>query len=146
MGTRRAIIRTGPVLGSDSSVLAPLLLQHKLFAGGRIGSGKQWFSWVHLDDVTEAIRFLIAQEEAKGPFNLVAPNPVTNAEFSQTLGQLLGRPSMVPAPAAAFRLAFGEMASTLLEGVRGKPERLLALGYDFRFPTLEAALQDILSS
>jgi uncharacterized protein (TIGR01777 family) len=144
MGTRRAIIRTAPVIGENSAILAPLILQHKLFAGGRIGSGQQWFSWVHLDDVIGAIRFLIEQEEAKGPFNLVAPNPVINAELSQTLGRLLGRPSMVPAPAVAFRLAFGEMASTLLEGVRGKPQRLLDLGYDFRFATLESALKDIL--
>lgn len=142
LGVRRAIIRTGPVIGPNSPVLGPMMLQHNLFAGGRIGSGQQWFSWVHLDDVVGAIRFLIENPTAAGAFNLCAPQPVTNAELSKTLGKVLGRPSWLPAPAAAFRLAFGEMAATLLEGVRAQPKRLLEAGYVFRFPQLEAALRN----
>lgn len=142
MGVRRAIIRTAPVLGPGSPVLGPMVLQHKLMGGGRIGDGKQWFSWVHVDDVAGAIRFLIDSPAGSGPFNLAAPEAVTNADLSKTLGRVLGRPSWLPAPAFAFKLAFGEMSMTLLEGVRAEPQRLLALGYAFRFPTLEPALRN----
>jgi hypothetical protein len=146
LSTRRAVIRIAPVLGPDSTILSPLLLQHKLFAGGRIGSGQQWFSWVHIDDVVRTIRFLIDRSDASGAFNLCTPNPVTNQELSRTLGSVLGRPSWLPAPAFAFRLAFGEMADTLLKGVRGQPERLEDLGFDFKFPALEPALRDIVQA
>lgn len=141
LGVRRAIIRTAPVLGPASPVLGPMVLQHKLFAGGPIGNGRQWFPWVHVDDVAGAIRFLIDNPAGQGPFNLVAPEAVTNRDLSKTLGRVLGRPSWLPSPAFAFKLAFGEMSMTLLEGVRAEPKRLLALGYAFRYPTLEAALQ-----
>jgi uncharacterized protein len=141
LGVRRAIIRTGPVLGPDSPVLAPILLQFKLFGGGTIGNGKQWFPWVHIDDVIGVTRFLIDNPAGAGPFNLVAPNPVTNAEMAKIVGGVLGRPSWLPAPSFAFKLAFGEMAMTLLEGVHAEPKRLRELGYTFRFPTLETALQ-----
>jgi hypothetical protein len=146
MGTRRAVIRTGPILGQNSAVLAPLLLQHKLFVGGRIGSGQQWFSWVHIDDVVRAIRFLMDRPDGAGAFNLCAPNPITNQDLSRTLGRVLGRPSWLPAPAFAFRLAFGEMADTLLKGVRGQPKHLQDLGFDFKFPTLDTALRDIVQA
>jgi hypothetical protein len=142
MGVRRVTVRTAPVLGSDSPILGPILLQHKLMAGGTLGSGKQWFPWVHLLDVVSAIRFLIDTPAAQGPFNLVAPEMVTNADLSKTVGRVLGRPSWLPAPAFAFKLAFGEMSVTLLEGVRAQPKRLLDLGYRFQFPTLEAAVRE----
>lgn len=145
MGVRRAVIRTGPVLGPDSAVLNPLVLQHQLFVGGRIGSGQQWISWVHIADVVGAVRFLLGEPQVAGVFNLCAPNPVTNAVFSKTLGKVLGRPSWLPAPAFAFRLAFGEMATTLLEGARAKPEQLQSAGYHFLFPELEPALREILN-
>ena len=145
MGVRRAIIRTGPVLGSNSPVLSPILLQFKLFAGGTIGNGKQWFPWVHIDDVIGVTRFLIDNPAGTGPFNLVAPNPVTNAEMGKIVGRVLGRPSWLPAPSFAFNLAFGEMAMTLTEGVHAQPKRLLELGYTFRFPTLDAAVRNSVS-
>lgn len=141
MGVRRAILRTGPVLGPDSPVLSPILLQFKLFGGGTIGNGKQWFPWVHIDDVIGVTRFLIDNPAGAGPFNLVAPNPVTNAQMAKIVGRVLGRPSWLPAPSFVFKLAFGEMAMTLLEGVHAEPKRLQELGYTFRFPTLETALQ-----
>jgi hypothetical protein len=142
MGVRRVVVRTAPVLGADSPILGPILLQHKLMAGGTLGSGKQWFPWVHLLDVISAIRFLIDTPAAQGPFNLVAPEMVTNADLSKTVGRVLGRPSWLPAPAFAFKLAFGEMSVTLLEGVRAQPKRLLDLGYRYQFPTLEAAVRE----
>lgn len=142
MGVRRVVVRTAPVLGSGSPILEPILLQHKLMAGGALGSGKQWFPWVHLADVLGAMRFLIDTPAAQGPFNLVAPEMVTNADLSKTVGRVLGRPSWLPAPSFAFKLAFGEMSVTLLEGVRAQPQRLLDMGYRFQFPTLEAAVRE----
>jgi uncharacterized protein (TIGR01777 family) len=144
-GVRRAIVRIGPVIGPESHVLMPLALQHKLFLGGPMGSGKQWFSWVHLVDVIGTIRFLIDDSSASGAYNLCAPKPITNAEFSKTLGNVLGRPSFLPTPAFMLRLAFGEMSTTILNGVRAEPRRLLDAGYSFQFPDAESALRNSLS-
>lgn len=144
LGIRRSIIRMAPVVGPGSPLLAPMILQHKLYAGGKLGSGKQWISWIHIKDVVEAIKLLIATPEASGPFIFCSPNPVTNAEFSQTLGKVLNRPSWFPAPAFAFKFAFGEMSTTLLDGVRGQPQRLLDMNYAFHYPELEAALESSL--
>jgi len=144
-GIRRVIVRTGPVIGPESHVLKPLALQHKLFLGGPMGSGKQWFSWVHIADVIGSIRFLIDESSASGAYNLCAPKPLTNGEFSKTLGNVLGRPSFLPAPAFILRLIFGEMSTTILNGVRGEPRRLLDAGYPFQFPDAESALKDSLS-
>ncbi len=143
MGVRRAIIRTAAVLSAQEGALYRLLLPFRLFVGGRMGSGKQWLPWIHLADQARAIRFLIEREEASGPFNLAAPNPVTNAEFARVLGRVMGRPSIIPLPAFAMKLAFGEVASVLLEGQRALPRRLLDLGFTFRFPDAEAALRDL---
>lgn len=142
LGVRRVVVRTAPVLGAASPIVGPIVLQHKLFVGGTLGNGKQWFPWVHLTDVVNVIRFLIDTPAAQGPFNLVAPEMVTNADLSKAVGRVLGRPSWLPAPAFAFKLAFGEMSVTLLEGVRAQPKRLSDLGYQFQFPTLEAALRE----
>jgi uncharacterized protein (TIGR01777 family) len=144
MGVRRAIIRTAAVLDPDEGALARLLLPFRLFVGGPMGSGKQWFSWIHKTDEVRAIRFLIENEAASGPFNLCAPNPVTNAQFARALGRVLNRPSAVPIPGFAMKLAFGEVTSVLLEGQRAIPQRLLDLGFAFRFPVVEAALKDLL--
>ena len=145
MGVRRATIRTAAVLSAEEGALYRLLLPFRLFVGGRMGSGKQWLSWIHLTDQVRAIRFLIEDEEASGPYNLAAPHPVTNAEFARVLGRVMGRPSIVPLPAFAMKLAFGEVASVLLEGQRALPGRLLDLGFTFRFPDAEAALRDLLA-
>lgn len=144
-GVRRVIIRTGPVIGHESHVLKPLALQHRIFLGGPIGSGKQWFSWVHIGDVVGAIRFLIDDSSASGAYNLCAPEPLTNAEFSKTLGKVMRRPSFLRVPAFIFKLVFGEMSTTLLNGVRAEPRRLLDAGYFFQFPDAESALMDSLS-
>lgn len=144
-GIRRVIVRMGPVIGPESHVLKPLALQHKLFLGGPMGSGKQWFSWVHMADVTGAIRFLIDESSASGAYNLCAPKTLTNREFSKTLGNILRRPSLLPTPAFILRLAFGEMSTTILNGVRAEPRRLLDAGYSFQFPDAESALKDSIS-
>lgn len=143
LGVRRAIIRTGVVLSKDAGVLPKLALPYQLFVGGPIGSGRQPFPWIALDDEVAAIAFLIEHPMASGPFNLAAPHPLTNAEFGRVLGKVLGRPSFVPAPAFAFKLAFGELAVLLLEGRRALPKRLLELGFQFKYPEAEAALRAI---
>ena len=141
-GVRRVVARTGIVLSADGGALPRMALPFKLFAGGPAGSGRQWMPWIHLADEVGALRFLL-EREARGPFNLTAPKPVTNREFSGLLGKALHRPSLLPAPALALRLALGEMADLILTGQRAVPNRLLDLGYKFRFPDLDSALQDI---
>jgi uncharacterized protein (TIGR01777 family) len=145
-GVRRVVIRTGPVLHPESGPLPPMVLQSKLFLGGPLGTGRQWFSWVHPADVVAGIRFLIDHPEAEGPYNLCAPNPLTNAEFSKILGRVMRRPSFLPVPAFVLKLLFGEMSSTLLYGVRAVPARLQSMGYLFRFTEAETALKDLLAS
>jgi hypothetical protein len=114
-------------------------------AGGTIGSGKQYLSWVAIDDVVEAIYLGITNEKLKGPVNVVAPNPVTNHEFTKTLGRVLGRPTLLRVPAFALRILAGEMADEmLLASTRVEPKRLLATGYKFRHPKVEGALRHLL--
>jgi uncharacterized protein (TIGR01777 family) len=144
LGVRRAIIRTGAVLSTKGGALPPLLLQYRLFAGGPLGSGRQWLPWIHMDDEVRAIRFLIESESASGPFNLVAPNPLTNADFGRVLARVLRRPFLVPVPALALRLLAGEMSTVLLDGQRAIPHRLHDLGFTFRFSDAETALRDLL--
>ncbi len=144
LGVRRAILRTGVVLSPRGGALPLLALPVRLFVGGKMGSGRQWVPWIHLADEVAAIRFLLEREDAQGPFNLCAPNPVTNAEMVQALGQVLHRPVWLPVPALALRLALGEMSATVLTGQRAVPQRLLALGFAFRYPTLRPALAHLL--
>lgn len=144
LGVRRAVIRTGIVLSIEGGALPKMLLPFKLFAGGKLGSGQQYFPWIHMADEVAAIRFLIDNAQASGPFNLAAPNPPTNADFVKAVGQAMGRPSVVPAPAFALKAAFGEMSTVLLDGQRAEPQRLLALGYRFRFTDPVAAVKDVL--
>lgn len=143
-GVRRVLLRTGIVLSTGGGALPRMLLPFRLFAGGPLGSGRQYFPWIHIGDQVGAIRFLLDSEDAAGPFNLTAPEPLTNREFSRVLGRVLRRPSLLPAPAFALKLALGEMAQLLLEGQRAVPRRLEQVGYAFRFPTAEAALRDLL--
>lgn len=144
LGVRRPVIRTGPVLSTDGGSLPRMLLPFKLFVGGPIGGGRQWFSWIHIADEVRAVRFLMEHPEATGPFNLNAPTPVTNAEFGKTIGKVMNRPAILPTPSFALRLLFGEMSSVLLDGQRALPQRLLDLGFTFRFSEAEAALRDLL--
>lgn len=144
LGVRRAVVRLGPVLHPNDGALPPLAMQSRLFLGGPLGSGKQGFSWIHIDDVVGALRFLIDQPQASGVFNLTAPQPLTNAEFIRILGRVLGRPALLPVPAFALKLVLGEMASTLLQGPMVYPQRLQDLGFTFKFPDAELALKDLL--
>jgi uncharacterized protein (TIGR01777 family) len=144
LGVRRVIVRTAAVLDPHEGALLRLLLPFRLFAGGPIGSGKQWLSWIHIQDEVRAIRFLIERTEASGAFNLCAPEPLTNAGFGRTLARVLGRPYWLPVPAFAMKMAFGEVTSVLLEGQRAIPKRLLDLGFRFRFPDAESAVRDLL--
>lgn len=142
-GVRRATARTGVVLALDGGALPRMALPFKLFAGGPAGSGDQWLPWIHLADEVAALRFLLENDTASGPFNLSAPRPLTNREFSRALGRVLKRPSLLPAPAFALRLVLGEMSTLVLDGQRALPTRLLDLGFEFRFADAEAALGDL---
>ncbi len=145
LGVRHVSIRTGVVLSPHEGALARLLLPYRLFLGGPIGDGRQWLSWIHPADEVAAIRFLLEHPTAAGPFNLCAPEPLTNARFGHIIGRVLGRPSWLPVPAFALRLALGEVAAIVLEGQRALPQRLLDLGFRFRFPDAESALRDLLA-
>jgi uncharacterized protein (TIGR01777 family) len=144
-GIRVVNLRLGVVLSAHGGALAKMLTPFRLGLGGVIGDGAQWMSWIALDDVTGAIRHALTTDALRGPVNAVAPAPVTNAEFTRTLGRALGRPTLVPLPAFAARLALGEMADELLlASQRVVPARLQASGYRFRYPTLEDALRAVL--
>lgn len=143
-GVRRAILRTGLVLARQGGALPRLALPFRLLAGGPLGTGRQWMPWIHLADEVGAIRFLLTREDAAGPFNLTAPRPLTNRDFSRALGKALRRPSLLPAPGFALRLALGEMADMVLTGQRAVPHRLLELGYAFQFTEAGTALSDLL--
>lgn len=145
-GTRHVVIRTGVVLGADGGALPRLLTPFRLFLGGPLGSGKQWFPWIHLDDEVGAIRFLIERDDLDGAFNLTAPEPPTLKGFCRALGKAMGRPSWLPVPGFLLRLMFGEMAKeVLLSGQRAVPRRLLEAGYSFEYPGTMSALEHILS-
>jgi uncharacterized protein (TIGR01777 family) len=144
LGVRRAIIRTGVVLSTAGGALPRLLLPYRFFVGGPLGGGRQWLSWIHMADQVAAIRFLIETSGAAGAFNLAAPNPLTNAAFGKIVGKVMRRPSFVPVPAFVLCLLLGPMATTVLDGQRAVPQRLLELGFTFRFPEAEAALRDLL--
>jgi len=144
LGVRRAQLRTGIVLSRKGGALPRMALPFRVMAGGPLGNGRQWFPWIHIADEVAAIRFLLEREDARGPFNLSAPHPLTNRQFSSALGRALRRPSLAPAPGFALRLALGEMADMLLHGQRAVPHRLLELGYAFRYPEALPALRSVL--
>jgi uncharacterized protein (TIGR01777 family) len=144
-GIRVVNARFGFILSADGGGLAKMLTPFRLGVGGRVGSGKQWISWIALDDVVDAIKFAIRNNALRGPINFVAPNPVTNAEFTKTLGRVLNRPTLFPIPAFGVRLAFGEMADgLLLSSQRVEPSRLKDAGNQFRYPDLGGALVQVL--
>ncbi|HTR21397.1 MAG TPA: TIGR01777 family oxidoreductase [Gemmatimonadales bacterium] len=146
VGIRVVSLRTGLVLASRGGVLAPMLLPFRLGLGGPIGNGRAWWSWVTVDDVVQIILFALTSDNLHGPVNVVAPQPVRNAEFARTLGRVLGRPALIPVPPFALRLAFGrEPAQEMMLGsLKVVPARLQAAGYEFRFPELEPALRHVL--
>ena len=144
MGVRRPVLRTGIVLSDRGGALPRMALPFRMLAGGPLGDGRQWLPWIHEADEVGAIRFLIEREDADGPFNLTAPEPLTSRGFSRALGEVLHRPSFAPAPGLALRLLLGEMADALLHGQRAVPRRLLDLGYAFRYPEALGALRSLL--
>lgn len=144
-GSRLVVIRTGVVLDEEEGALPRMVQPYKMFVGGPVGSGRQYLSWIHLDDVVAGIRFLIDREDAEGAVNLCAPNPMPNADFGRAIGTVLGRPSAIPAPSFALKALFGEMSTVVLEGQRVLPARLQEMGFTFRYPEAEPALRDILS-
>lgn len=142
-GVRVVLLRTGIVLNPAGGALARLLPIFRLGGGGPLGSGRQWMSWIGLTDHIRAMEHALLTESMQGPANLVAPNPVTNAEFATTLGRVLTRPALVPVPSFALELLYGEMArATLLAGQRVLPKALSAAGFEFTQPTLEGALRE----
>lgn len=142
-GVRVCIIRTGLVIGSGGGFLQRLLPPFKWGLGGRLGDGTQWMPWIHRDDYLAIVRLLLTSPTLTGVFNGTAPNPVTNAEFTDCLAKVLHRPALVPVPAFALRLLLGEMAALLLGGQRAIPERLLQTKFTFQYPSLEAALRSV---
>jgi uncharacterized protein (TIGR01777 family) len=146
-GIRVVHLRLGVVLSAAGGALAKMLPPFRLGLGGVLGSGRQYMSWIALDDVVGAIQHAIVTDALQGPTNAVAPNAVTNQEFTKTLGKVLGRPTAIPLPAFGARLMFGEMADELLlASARVQPTKLLASGYQFRYPELEDALRHVLAS
>jgi len=144
LGLRVAVVRTGIALGRDGGALAKMLPPFRLGLGGVIGSGRQWCSWIHVDDAIGI--YLSALDGGEGPFNATAPNPVTNAEFTRTLGVALHRPTILPTPQFALELLLGEGASMVTNGQRVLPKRITQeRGYAFRFPMLHGALENVLS-
>ncbi len=144
MGVRRVVIRSAVVLGREG-VLQLITLPYRLFVGGPLGSGRQWFPWIHEADEIGAIRFLIENDSARGVYNLAAPQAVRFGDFGRTLGRVIGRPHWLPTPAFALRLALGGVADGLLLGSqRQVPERLKQAGYRFKYPEVETALKELL--
>ena len=144
LGVRRVMIRTGLVFSSKGGSLEYFKLQFRLFAGGKMGSGGQYYSWIHIDDEVAAIQYLIDNEEAHGAFNLTAPYAVTNQELAKTLGRVMRRPSLFIIPGFALRLVLGEISTVVLDGQRCTSKKLEALGFSFKFPQLEPALKDVI--
>lgn len=144
-GLRVCIVRIGVVLGKDGGALAKMLPPFKLGAGGPMGDGQQWMSWVHRQDLLRLILWLLENDQAQGIYNGTAPEPVRNRDFAQVLGKVLDRPAMITTPALALKLMFGEMATLLLTGQRVLPAQAQAQGFVFQHAALENALRDVLA-
>jgi uncharacterized protein (TIGR01777 family) len=145
MGMRRVVVRTGLVLTKKGGVLPRLLLPFRLFGGGPLGSGRQYYSWITMRDEIQALLFLLKDENTSGVYNLTAPNPIQQAGFGRAIAQVLRRPYWFPAPAFAMRLALGEMSTLVIDGQRVVPSRLSEAGYKFNDEQLKPALQSILA-
>ncbi len=145
-GARVVITRFGIVLGEKGGALGQMIPLFQKYIGGPIGSGKQWFSWIHIKDLTEAFLFLTRHPEISGPVNLCSPHPVRNRDLARALGKALHRPSFVPAPGFMIKLVLGEFGSVILKGQRVIPKKLLDSGFQFQFPEIEMALGDIIKA
>lgn len=144
LGVRTCITRLGVVLGKNGGALEKILPLFKLGLGGNIGSGKQFFSWIHLDDVIDIFNFLISNKKQKGIYNLTSPNPITNSQFTKALSETLKRPDFFTIPSFLIKMIFGEMGDKLLlNGPAVYPKKLLDSGYEFKFKTIESALKNL---
>ncbi|WP_061575429.1 TIGR01777 family oxidoreductase [Heyndrickxia coagulans] len=143
---RTVLLRFGVVLGKENGALPLMVLPYKWFAGGTVGSGNQWVSWVHITDVVRSILFAIKNENIRGPVNVTAPSPITMKAFGKTIGAVLHRPRWLPVPSVALKLALGKKSSLVLEGQHVRPEVLMQAGFEFVFPTLRQALEDLLKN
>ena len=144
LGVRVVITSFGIVLGKGGGALAQMAKAFKMFVGGRLGSGEQWFSWIHQEDHARAFLFVKDHPEISGPVNFTSPHPVRNRELTQALGRVLGRPAFLPAPGFMMRLVLGEFAEVVLTGQKVLPRRLLQAGFEFRFPFIDQAMEDLL--
>jgi len=142
---RVVLMRFGIILGKSGGALGQMIPAFKAFVGGPLGNGKQWFSWLHMDDLMAAVDFTIENPDIHGPVNFCAPNPVCNRELAKTLGSLLKRPAFIPAPAFMLRLFLGEFGGVLLASQRMSPVKLLETGYNFKYPEIRQALKEIVN-
>jgi hypothetical protein len=142
-GVRVAITRFGIVLGKTGGALGQMIPAFKKFVGGPLGSGNQWFSWIHMEDLLSAFVFVLEDDKIEGPVNFCSPNPVRNRDLAKALGKVLWRPACLTTPAFVLRLALGEFGSVLLEGQRVIPAKLLKHGFAFRYPEIMAALEEV---
>jgi uncharacterized protein len=144
LGVRRVVVRLGVVFDRTAGALPRMLLPFRLFAGGPLGSGRQWLSWVHIEDQVRALRFLMESPDAQGVYNISA-NPLSNRQFARAVGKVMHRPVFLPVPAFVIRLLLGEMSTVVLDGQHVSAKRLTDLGFEFQFPEAEMALRDLLS-
>ncbi len=142
-GARVAVMRLGVVLGEAGGALALMMPAFKMFAGGPLGGGDQWFPWIHIRDLVRAARFLLNDESLEGVFNFTGPTPIRQKEFAKALGRAISRPAFLPTPAFAVRLVMGELGKALLESQKAVPRNLIAAGFGFEFPEAEAAIADV---
>ncbi|MEX2142953.1 MAG: TIGR01777 family oxidoreductase [Anaerolineales bacterium] len=144
LGVRQVVARMGIPLTMQGGAFPLLVLPFRFFGGNTFGSGQQVYPWIHFEDAIAALLFLVENPKASGPYNLSAPNPVSNREFARTLGRTLRRPVWIPVPRFALQLALGEVSTVVMDGQRAVPARLLEAGFAFRYPDLQPALQDLL--
>lgn len=144
LGVRRVIARTGFVLSLAGGAFPQMVLPFRLMAGGPIGTGRQWISWIHLADHIAALRYFLQDDLAAGPYNLTAPAPLTNAGFGKIIGKVMGRPFWLPVPAIVLRLGLGEMSTLILDGQKVLPAKLLSAGFSFRYETAQDALEHLI--
>lgn len=139
-------LRVGVVLDKKEGAFPLMAMPYRLFGGGKIGSGKQWLSWIHLEDMIQLILFILDNEDISGPINGSSPDPVTNDAFGRAIGKAMGRPHWFPVPAALMRVLFGEMSTLLLDGQRALPRKALEHGFTFKYPTVDAAMNELVGS
>jgi len=142
-GCRVVLTRFGIILGEKGGALGQMIPLFQKYVGGPLGGGNQWFSWIHIEDLTRAFLFLLEHPEISGPLNFTAPNPVRNRKLAKAIGKAMGRPSFLPAPGFMLKLILGEFGSILLEGQKVIPQKLLERGFQFRYPEIEPALEQI---